>query len=203
MSTPLAKMNTYLRKIAKETSIEINSQRIMGQDLCRINKHFLQFPIKLGHYPIDNFTHAKLIDQKNHFDHFPRYFNTHLRNMLLVDDTSYRTCLNMFSNAIFVESYEYGPKEDNYLMKVLLPYLEFLHYFGLSVPTFVELYPFNTIRCIKEDDVSFRTLFKKCTMAYSTSFYRNHSTFIISNPNIFFCSFLPMLFWIVQFHWFL
>jgi hypothetical protein len=43
-------------------------------------------------------------------------------------------------------------------------------------------------------------LFKKCTMAYSTSFYRNHSTFIISNPNIFFCSFLPMLFWIVQFH---
>jgi hypothetical protein len=42
-------------------------------------------------------------------------------------------------NAIFVESYEDLPKEDNYLMKTLLLYLEFLHYFG--IPTFVELYP--------------------------------------------------------------
>jgi len=28
-------------------------------------------------------------------------------------------------------------------MKTLFPYLEFLHYFGFSVPTFVELYPFT------------------------------------------------------------
>jgi hypothetical protein len=25
----------------------INLQRIMGQDLCKINKHFLQFPYKI------------------------------------------------------------------------------------------------------------------------------------------------------------
>jgi hypothetical protein len=30
-----------LLKIAKKTGIEIESQRIMGQDLCKINKHFL------------------------------------------------------------------------------------------------------------------------------------------------------------------
>jgi hypothetical protein len=47
-------------------------------------------------------------------------------------------------NAIFVESYEYAPKEDNYLMKTLLLYLEFLHNSGLNVPTFVELYLFGT-----------------------------------------------------------
>jgi hypothetical protein len=68
---------------------------------------------------------------------------------------SYKTCLNLPFNAIFVESYEYTPKEDNYLMKILLLYLEFFHNFGLSVPTFVKLYPFGAIRSIKEGDVKF------------------------------------------------
>jgi len=51
------------------------------------------------------------------------YPNTHLENTLLVDDMPYIICLNLPFNAIFVESYEYVPKEDNYLMKILLPYL--------------------------------------------------------------------------------
>ncbi len=38
---PLAKMNAYLRKMAKKMGIEIDLQRIMGQNLCKINKHFL------------------------------------------------------------------------------------------------------------------------------------------------------------------
>jgi len=42
--------------------------------------------------------------------------------------------MNPPSNAIFVESYEYMPKEDNYVMKTLLPYLKFLHYFSLLFP---------------------------------------------------------------------
>ncbi len=53
----------------------------------------------------------------------------------------YKTCLNSPFNAIFVESYEYAPKDDNYLMKTFLSYLKFLHYFRRNVPTFVELYP--------------------------------------------------------------
>jgi hypothetical protein len=31
----LAKMNAYLRKVVEETGIEINPQRIMGQDLLQ------------------------------------------------------------------------------------------------------------------------------------------------------------------------
>jgi hypothetical protein len=42
----LAKMKVYLKKIAEETCIEIDLQRIMGQDLCKINKHFLCFFVK-------------------------------------------------------------------------------------------------------------------------------------------------------------
>jgi hypothetical protein len=84
----------------------IDSQRIMGRDLCKINKHFLQFPIKLGHYHVDRLTHDKLIYHKNLFDFSPRYPNIHLGNTLLVNNTPYKTYLNPPSNAIFVESYE-------------------------------------------------------------------------------------------------
>ncbi len=95
---------------------------------------------------------------------------------------------------ILVESHQYVPKYDNYIMKTLITYFQFLHNSRLNVPTFVELYPFGTIKSIKEDDVRFWTLFKKCTMACSTSFCRNCLTSIINSPNILFCSFLPMFF---------
>ncbi len=116
------KMHAYLRKIVEEMNIEIELQRIMGQNICKINKHFLEFPIKSNCYCVNHLTHDKLIYHKNIFDFFPRYLDTHLGNTLLVDDTPYRNCLNPPSNAIFVESYEYVPKEDNYFMKT--PILE-------------------------------------------------------------------------------
>jgi len=130
------------------------------------------------------------------FIKIPRYISTHLGNTFLVDDTSYNTCLKMAFNAIFVESYEDLPKEDNYFMKTFLAYLEFLHYFGLSVRTFVGLYPFSTIISIKEDNVKFWTLFEKCAMACHASFCRNHLTSLVNSPKFIFCSFLPILSWI-------
>jgi len=161
----------FEKKKTKETSIEINLQRIMGLDLCKINKHFLQFPIKVGHYRINCLPHDKLIYHKNLFDFFPWYPNIHLGNTLFVDNTPYITYLNPSVNAI-IEFYEYAPKEDNYLTKIFLSYLKFLHNYGLNVPTFMELYPFNAIRSIKENNVKFQTLFEKYTMAYSTSLCR-------------------------------
>jgi hypothetical protein len=67
----------------------------------------------------------------------------------------YKTCLNLPFNAIFLKSYEDVPKEDNYLMKIFLPYLKFFHYSGLNVPTFVEFYPFGDITSLKKDNVKF------------------------------------------------
>jgi hypothetical protein len=66
-------MHAYLKKIVEDMSIEIDLQRIMGQYLCKINKHFLQFPIKSCHYRVDRLTHDKLIYHKNIFDFFPKY----------------------------------------------------------------------------------------------------------------------------------
>ncbi len=68
---PLAKMNDYLRKIVEEMSIEINSQRIIGQDLCKINKHFLQFPFKIDLNRTNHFTCDKTIYHKNLSNFFP------------------------------------------------------------------------------------------------------------------------------------
>jgi hypothetical protein len=41
MFTPFAKMKAYLKKIVEKKSIEIDPQRIMGRDQCKINKHYL------------------------------------------------------------------------------------------------------------------------------------------------------------------
>ncbi len=158
-------MNIHLKKIRKNTSIEINPQRIIGQNLCKINKHFLRFPFKRYYNHVNHPTHDKIIYHKNLFYFFPRYLNIHLGNTLLVDDMPYRTCLNPPFNAIFVEFYKDLPKENNYLMKTFLLYLKSFHYTRLSVCIFVELYPFGTIRSLKEYDVRFWTLFQKCTMA--------------------------------------
>jgi hypothetical protein len=163
MSILLAKMNAHLRKIVKETNIKIDPLRIIGQNLCKINKHFMQFPFKTNLNRVDCFTHDKYFYHENLSYFFPRYPNTHLGNMLLVDNMPYKTCLNLPFNAIFVESYEYVPKEDNYLIKTIFMCLEFLHNSRLIVPTFVELYPFNAIRSLEEDDVKFE-MFKKCTI---------------------------------------
>jgi len=193
-SISLAKMNAYLKKITKEMGLEINPQRTMGQNLCKINKHFLQFLYKTYLNHINRLTFNFKKYHKIFFDFFSRYPNIHLGNTLLVDDTLCKTYLNPPFNAIFVESYEYVPKEDNYLMKVLFMYLKFLHYSGFNVPMFVEFYRFGTIKIMKEDNVKFWMLFEKCTMACFASFCRNHLTYIISNPNILFCSFLSMFF---------
>jgi hypothetical protein len=90
-------------------------------------------------------------------------------------------------------------KEDNYLMKALFPYWEFLHYFRLNVPTFVELYLFGIIRCIKENNVKFWMLFKKCTKAFSSKFCRNHSTFVVSSQNVIFAPFFECCFGLSNF----
>jgi len=115
-------MNTYLRKIGKETSIEIELQRVIGRDLCNINKHFLKFPFNRDYNCINCFTHDKTIYHENLFDFFHTYHNTQLGNTLLEDDMPYKTCLNLPFNAIFVECYEDLPKEDYYLMKTLFMY---------------------------------------------------------------------------------
>ncbi len=56
-------------------------------------------------------------------------------------------------NAIFLESYEDVPYDDNYFLRTFLPHLKLFHYYGLRIPTFIKDYPFGAIKNLKEDDV--------------------------------------------------
>jgi hypothetical protein len=90
-------------------------------------------------------------------------------------------------NAIFIESYEDVPQDDNYFLGTFLPHLKLFHYYGLIVPTFIKDYPFGAIKNLKEDDVKCQTLFEKCTMAYITNFCRNQLTFVVNSKKNPFC----------------
>jgi hypothetical protein len=109
-------MNTYSKKIVKKTSTEINLQKIVGQYMYKINKHYMQFPYKRDSKCFELPTLNKIIYHKNRSDFFPSYPNSHLGNALLVDDTPYKTCQNPPYNVIFVEFYEDVKEEDNYFL---------------------------------------------------------------------------------------
>lgn len=111
----LYKMNTYLKKIVKKTNIEIDPQRTIGQNMYKINKHYMQFHYKRDNKCFELPTLNKIIYHKNLSNFFPWYPNSHLGNALLVSDTPYKTCQNPPYNVIFVESYEDVKEEDNYL----------------------------------------------------------------------------------------
>lgn len=121
---------------------------------------------------------------KNLYDFFPRYFSIHL-----VDDTPYKTYQNPPFNAIFIKSYKEMPKEHNYFLRIIFLYLKLFYYSWLHIPTFVEDYPFGTIKNFKENDVKLETLFEKCIMGNAT-FYINLLTSVINSPKFLFCVFL-------------
>jgi hypothetical protein len=49
---------------------------------------------------------------------------------------------------------------------------DFFHYIKLSIPTFVELYPFGTIKSFKKDNVRFQTLFENAPWLVTLLFVR-------------------------------
>ncbi len=67
---------------------------------------------------------------------------------------SHKNFFNGPFNAIFVKTFENFVRDNNnYLLGVLLLYLEDLQSSRLSVPTFVEDNPFDSIRHINRNDL--------------------------------------------------
>jgi hypothetical protein len=62
---------------------------------------------------------------------------------LFVDDTPYKSLFNGSFNAIYVETFEKSGRNDNYLLGIVLPYMETLHFLEFNVPTFVQDNPFG------------------------------------------------------------
>ncbi len=64
------KMKTYLKKIVEEMNIKIDLQRIIGWDLWKINKHYMQFPTKKASKCDICPTHDKIIYHKKNYGFF-------------------------------------------------------------------------------------------------------------------------------------
>jgi len=101
-----------------KTHISLDFSRVLGQESCQKNDHFLptnpEKPVYL-------------------YVFFSRFPNTHARNTLLIDDAPYKSLLNDSCNAIFLESFEGSHNHGNYLSSIVLPYLVSLHSSGFNV----------------------------------------------------------------------
>ncbi len=101
------------------------------------------------------------------------YFYTHIGNTLFIDDTPYKIMFNRPYSAIFWDFDDFRG-EDHYLLKTIIPYLEFLHLFGYGVFTYVKHNPFGRIEYINCDDPKqFKMLFVNCNNGCKPSFCNN------------------------------
>jgi len=60
-------MKTYLKKVVEEMSIKIDPWRIIRWYLCKIHKHYMQFPTKKAFKCDICPTHDKIIYHKKNF----------------------------------------------------------------------------------------------------------------------------------------
>jgi hypothetical protein len=93
---------------------------------------------------------------------------------LFVDDTPYKSLFNGSFNAIYVETFEKSGRNDNYLLGIVFPYMETIHFLEFSVPTFVQDNPFGrNIKHIRWNDPIYKTLFEGCTSSCDSSYCTN------------------------------
>jgi hypothetical protein len=97
----------------------------------------------------------------------------HASNMLFINNMPYKSLFNGLFNAIFLKSFVNFCGDDHLnLLGTILLYLESLQFFGYDVPTFVQLNPFGSIKCINCDDPKqYEILFVECNNVCKPSYY--------------------------------
>jgi len=93
--------------------------------------------------------------------------------MLLVDDTPCKIMFNGPYIVVLSEFFDGLHGHDNYLLGIILLYLESLHISEYGVSRFVRHNPFSSIKCIsnRDDPRIFKMLFLKCSCGCKPSFY--------------------------------
>jgi len=125
--------------------IAIDLFRILGQKTYTKNVHFLSSNLE------------KHVFHKNLDVFFFKYLNACARN------TPYKSLLNGPFNEIFVKTFENFVKDNNnYLLGAIILYLEALQSSRISVPTFGDDNPFNSIRHINWNNPKYKTIFEDC-----------------------------------------
>jgi hypothetical protein len=139
-----------------KTHISLDSSRILRQESCKKNDHFLptnpEKPVYL--YVL-----------------FSRFLDTHARKTLLIDDMPYKSLFNDSCSAIFLESFEGSHNHGNYLLSIVLLYLVSLHSSKFSVQTYIRHNPFGNIRRINHNDFYYNMLFEDYTNSCEPTYY--------------------------------
>jgi hypothetical protein len=139
-----------LEIIREKTIIFLPSSRIVDQTLCFKNEHFL--PKKLD----------KPIFLKNLDNFFYMFPISNYGNTLLVDDMLHKNMFNPLFNAIFLQTLYSSKVDDNYLLGIVLPYLESLHSFGMRISKLLESNPFGSITHVLPSDLRYEKLALQC-----------------------------------------
>jgi hypothetical protein len=156
-------IDKHLDKIKEKTHITLDLSRVLGQESCQKNDHFLAiFPKKPIFYEnLDVF--------------FSRFLDMHARNTFLVDDITYKSIFNDFYCVIFLELFEGSRSDGDYLFSIVLLYLVSFHSFGFNVQTYVRHNRFWTIRNISHNDPYYNTLFQSCNNSCEPTFVQKQN----------------------------
>jgi hypothetical protein len=123
-------INKYLDKIKEKTQIILDFSKVLRQESCQKNDHFLAIYLEkpIFHENLDVF--------------FLRFSDMHARNTLLIDDMPYKYIFNDSYYVIFLELFEGSRSDGDYLFSIVLRYLVSLHSFGFNIQTYVRHNPF-------------------------------------------------------------
>ncbi len=95
-----------------------------------------------------------------------KLLDTHARNILLVDDTPYKSIFNDSCIHIFLELFKGVSSNGDYLFSTVFPYLVLFHLFRFNVQTYLKHNPFGTIKNISQSDPYYNMLFEYCNGSY-------------------------------------
>jgi hypothetical protein len=92
------------------------------------------------------------------------FFGTNFENTLLIDNMLHKSMFNLPCSAIFFEAFYESPTNGNYLLDIVLPYLESFDLSRMWVYKFVELNPFGSITNLPPSDPHYEKLNAHCSM---------------------------------------
>ncbi len=140
----------------KKIGVHLLSSRIVNQSFYFKNDHFLlEKP-------------NKLVFHKN-LDFFVQFPSMMFENTLLID-TLHKSLFNPCFNAIFFEMFYRLHNDTNYLLQIVLPYLESLHLSRMWVYKFVKLNPFGSITKVLLDDFRYAKFIALCFVECDETF---------------------------------
>ncbi len=91
-------------------------------------------------------------------------------NTLLINDTLHKSLFNPPFNAIFFETFYELHNNINYLLQIIIPYLESLHLSIMHVYKFVELNPFGNITNVLPNDLRYAEFIAPCSAECDETF---------------------------------